>query len=154
MPAAPYATEWGTGWVRYEGDEILRLDLPGSAEPADRSGAPPPAVRRLCSELAEYFSDRGPLPLVKGLAGRASTPFLRRVYEVVAAIPAGATMTYREVAARAGSPAAARAVGAAMAANPFAPVIPCHRVVGSDGRLCGYGGGLPMKEAMLAMEAR
>ena len=61
-------------------------------------------------------------------------------------------MTYAEVAAEAGRPGAARAVGTAMAANRFAPVIPCHRVVGSDGSLRGYGGGLEMKRSLLAVE--
>jgi len=70
----------------------------------------------------------------------------------VASIPRGATMTYATVAAAVGRPGAARAVGAAMAANRFAPVIPCHRVVGSDGTLRGYAGGLEMKLRMLVME--
>ncbi len=83
----------------------------------------------------------------------SATDFETTVYRIVAAIPAGATMTYAEVADQAGRPGAARAVGAAMAKNRFAPMIPCHRVVGSDGSLRGYAGGLDMKRQLLAMEA-
>jgi O-6-methylguanine DNA methyltransferase len=67
-------------------------------------------------------------------------------------IPAGETLTYAEVAARVGKPAAARAVGRVMATNPLPLVVPCHRVVGSDGTLRGFGGGLWMKEALLSAE--
>jgi methylated-DNA-[protein]-cysteine S-methyltransferase len=78
---------------------------------------------------------------------------VRRVLEIVAAIPAGATATYGDVAAAAGSPGAARAVGKINAANRLAPVVPCHRVVGADGLLRGYAGGLEMKRALPTMEA-
>jgi methylated-DNA-[protein]-cysteine S-methyltransferase len=86
------------------------------------------------------------------IARAGATPFLKRVYEAVVEIPPGETKTYAEVAELARRPGAARAVGAAMARNPFAPLIPCHRVVGSDGRLTGYGGGLDMKRQLLEME--
>jgi methylated-DNA-[protein]-cysteine S-methyltransferase len=76
----------------------------------------------------------------------------RRIYERCRAIPPGQVLTYAELAAEAGRPGAARAVGRAMATNPWPIAIPCHRVVGSDGTLRGYGGGLPMKAALLAFE--
>ncbi len=84
------------------------------------------------------------------------TPFVRRVYEELRAVPPGETVTYGELAKRAGKPKAARAVGRAMATNPFAPFVPCHRVVGSDGALTGFGGpgGLEGKRRLLEMEAR
>ena len=85
-------------------------------------------------------------------AAAASTDLQAAIYDVVSAIPAGETMTYRQVAEAVGRQGAARAVGAAMAANRFAPMIPCHRVVGSDGTLRGYAGGLEMKRALLEME--
>jgi O-6-methylguanine DNA methyltransferase len=75
------------------------------------------------------------------------------IYERVVAIPPGSTLTYAEVARECGAPGAARAVGAAMAENPVAPLIPCHRVVGSDGSLRGYAGGIEMKRRLLDMEA-
>jgi methylated-DNA-[protein]-cysteine S-methyltransferase len=82
----------------------------------------------------------------------AGTAFQRRVWEAVAAIPYGATTTYGELAALLGRPSAARAVGAANGANPLAIVIPCHRVLGADRSLTGYGGGLDAKRFLLGLE--
>jgi methylated-DNA-[protein]-cysteine S-methyltransferase len=84
----------------------------------------------------------------------AGTPFQQRVWQALREIPYGETVSYSELARRIGRPAAARAVGAANGRNPLAIVIPCHRVIGSDGRLVGYGGGLPAKSALLALERR
>ena len=78
--------------------------------------------------------------------------FQREVWRAVESIPYGATATYSEIANRIGKPSAVRAVGAANGANPIPLVIPCHRVLGSDGSLTGYGGGLPLKEWLLALE--
>lgn len=80
--------------------------------------------------------------------------FALAVYRVVSAIPAGSTSTYKDVALHVGNPKAARAVGAIMRANPWAPFVPCHRVIGSDGRMCGYGGpgGVGMKSEFLEYE--
>lgn len=80
------------------------------------------------------------------------TPFRRQVLEECARIPAGKTISYGELAEKVGKPRAARAVGRVMATNPWPLFFPCHRVVGSDGSLHGYGGGLPMKEALLRAE--
>ena len=80
------------------------------------------------------------------------TPFARKVLNTCYAIPHGKVLTYGELARKAGRPKAARAVGRVMARNPLAVVIPCHRVVGSDGSLHGFGGGLPMKRRMLELE--
>jgi O-6-methylguanine DNA methyltransferase len=80
------------------------------------------------------------------------TAFQRLVWMEVGRIPYGRTATYREIAARIGRPAAYRAVGAANGANPVPPFIPCHRVVGSDGTLTGYGGGLALKRQLLELE--
>lgn len=82
------------------------------------------------------------------------TPFARRVLTRCRAIPAGQTMTYGELAAAVGSPRAARAVGRVMARNPFPLIVPCHRVIGADGRLCGFSAphGLTMKRRLLRAE--
>jgi methylated-DNA-[protein]-cysteine S-methyltransferase len=80
------------------------------------------------------------------------TPFRRAVMEECMRIPAGHTLSYGELAAKVGRPGAARAVGRVMATNPFPLLVPCHRVLGSDGTLHGYGGGLPMKAALLKAE--
>ena len=83
---------------------------------------------------------------------RLSRGFMRTALDVVYAIPYGETLSYAEVAARAGSPRAFRAAGSACATNPIPIVVPCHRVLASSGGLGGYGGGLPMKQALLEME--
>jgi len=80
------------------------------------------------------------------------SPFQRAVWEATQDIPRGQTCSYGELAARVGRPGAARAVGQAMARNPWPIVVPCHRVVASDGGLGGYGGGLEMKERLLRLE--
>jgi methylated-DNA-[protein]-cysteine S-methyltransferase len=80
------------------------------------------------------------------------TPFQRRVWEELVRIPYGETLTYTELARRAGRPSAIRAAGAANGRNPISIVIPCHRVLGKDGSLTGYGGGLSRKETLLELE--
>jgi len=86
------------------------------------------------------------------VAFRSGTPFQRRTWEELRAIPAGTTVTYGALAARLGRAGAARAVGAAVARNPVSIVVPCHRVVGADGSLTGYAGGLPAKRLLLRAE--
>jgi methylated-DNA-[protein]-cysteine S-methyltransferase len=87
------------------------------------------------------------LPLAPG-----GTAFQQRVWDELRRVPYGETVTYRELAARAGSPAAPRAAGRANATNPLPVVIPCHRVVGTDGSLTGYAGGVHFKRALLVLE--
>ena len=82
------------------------------------------------------------------------TPFQKKVWRAISAIPKGETVTYKELAKKIGRPKAVRAVGNAVGANPCAPFIPCHRVIRSDGRLGGYSGrgGIKAKRALLAKE--
>jgi O-6-methylguanine DNA methyltransferase len=80
------------------------------------------------------------------------TPFQLRVWHALLEIPYGATRSYLDVARAIGNPGAVRAVGAANGANPVALIVPCHRVIQSGGKLGGYGGGLPLKRRLLAME--
>jgi len=84
----------------------------------------------------------------------AGTPFQRLVWEGLLGIPFGATLSYAELARRIGRPGASRAVGAANGRNPISIVVPCHRVIGANGTLTGYGGGLDRKEWLLRHEAR
>lgn len=148
-----FDTRFGTGWTVWQESQLIETVLPGGPEPAAPETEDPDRIQMRTSEhLRSYFEGTAPLGIHPGLAARAKSGFAEHVYRRVAEIPEGETMSYAEVAAAVGRPGAARAVGAAMAANPFAPLIPCHRVVGSDGRLHGYGGGLPMKEALLEME--
>jgi methylated-DNA-[protein]-cysteine S-methyltransferase len=81
------------------------------------------------------------------------TDFQQSVWRALLAIPYGETRSYGEIARAIGQPTAARGVGAANGSNPIALIVPCHRVIGSDGSLTGYGGGLPLKRALLAHEA-
>jgi methylated-DNA-[protein]-cysteine S-methyltransferase len=102
------------------------------------------------SQLTEYFAgerQRFELPLAP-----EGTPFQQRVWRELQDIPYGVTISYGQLAARIGQPTASRAVGLANGSNPLAIVIPCHRVIGANGTLTGYGGGLPIKGRLLALE--
>lgn len=99
---------------------------------------------------------RGERPKVKLGTPKRLSRFSEKVYEVVEGIPFGHKKTYGEVAALAGNPKGARAVGTIMRYNPWPPFVPCHRVIGKDGDLLGYGGpqGIKIKEALIAYEAK
>jgi methylated-DNA-[protein]-cysteine S-methyltransferase len=107
----------------------------------------------IASRLRAYFDgDVAALDSVPVSTG--GTPFQERVWHALRSVPAGATATYGEIAATVGKPGAARAVGLANAMNPVALVVPCHRIIGADGTLTGYGGGLDRKRWLLAHEMR
>jgi methylated-DNA-[protein]-cysteine S-methyltransferase len=136
----------------------LRLESNGAALTGIhlRAAGPPARAPRAgilgetARQLAAYFSRRlERFDLTLALAG---TPFQLDVWRTLGEIPYGETWTYSELAARVGRPSAVRAVGAANGANPIPIVIPCHRVIGHDGRLVGFGGGIAMKQALLALE--
>ncbi|MDH4096320.1 MAG: methylated-DNA--[protein]-cysteine S-methyltransferase [Betaproteobacteria bacterium] len=116
-----------------------------------RDGAHPP-IARAKRELAEYFAGRRKRFSVK-LAPQG-TPFQRKVWKAIAGVGFGKTIAYAELARRAGRPGSARAAGAATGRNPIGVIVPCHRIVGADGSLTGYAGGLAKKKALLALEAR
>jgi methylated-DNA-[protein]-cysteine S-methyltransferase len=102
-------------------------------------------------QLAEYFAGERrtfDLPLTFG-----GTPFQQRVWHAIAAIPCGETISYSALAKSAGVPGSARAAGTATGRNPISLVVPCHRVVGTNGSLTGYAGGLDRKRKLLALEA-
>jgi O-6-methylguanine DNA methyltransferase len=106
--------------------------------------------RAAIAQVLEYLAGkRRVFELPLDLRG---TPFQRRVWEALLAVPYGDTRTYADVARAIGQAAAVRAVGAANGANPLPLVVPCHRVVASGGHLGGYGGGLPLKQRLLALE--
>jgi methylated-DNA-[protein]-cysteine S-methyltransferase len=102
------------------------------------------------SQLRSYFS--GKLKQFELPLAPEGTPFQLTVWQNLCEIPYGATISYGELADRLGNPKASRAVGLANGSNPIPIVIPCHRVIGSNGKLTGYGGGLPIKEKLLALE--
>lgn len=111
----------------------------------------PRAVDGVRRELDEYFARKRTVFDLR-LDLRGTTPFSARVLGELALVPYGHTSTYGELAARAGRPGAARAVGTIMNRNPVPIVLPCHRIVGSTGALVGYGGGLERKELLLELE--
>lgn len=137
----------GLDWADHEArlTYLLRLNYrPSAPEP----GAAPQAMRRA---LAAYFE--GELGSLAAIAWRAEgTPFQRALWAALTAIPAGETLSYGALAAKLGRPRAVRAVGAANGANPISLVVPCHRAIGSDGSLTGYGGGLDRKRWLLRHE--
>lgn len=109
-----------------------------------------PLLGRARQQLEEYFAKTRRafnLPL-----GPAGTPFQTRVWQALQAIPYGQTRSYSQIAAATGNPKASRAVGMANNRNPLLVVVPCHRVIGANGALVGYGGGLPVKEYLLQLE--
>lgn len=103
-------------------------------------------------ELNEYFLGRRQVfRVAMALEG---TPFQQRVWQALCEVPYGQTSTYGALAQRIGSPAASRAVGAALGRNPIGILVPCHRIVGRDGHLVGFAGGLPTKQFLLEHERR
>ena len=131
---------WFEGQKHHPGE----LSVPRHADDA--------LLREAAAQLQRYFAGtlaRFELPL--DLQG---TPFQRSVWQALRRIPAGGTCSYGELARRLGAPQAVRAVGAAVGRNPASLVVPCHRVLGTDGALTGYAGGVDRKRALLALEAR
>jgi methylated-DNA-[protein]-cysteine S-methyltransferase len=123
---------------------------PPPAGAAAGPAIPPGPLAELADQLGAYFA--GELRAFDVPLAPAGTAFQRRVWDALASIPYGETTTYGELAAEIGRPGSARAVGAANGANPLAIVVPCHRVIGADGTLTGYAGGLPAKRALLTLE--
>ena len=174
-------TPLGAALLTADGDALTRITL--GATPADvapsweRAGAGPGVLAEACAQLGEYLAGGRTaftLPLAPAgtdfqrrvwdaLAGARTTfdlplaprgtPFQQRVWAELRRIPHGATISYGELARRVGEPRASRAVGAANGRNPIAIVVPCHRVVGADGSLTGYAGGLDRKRWLLHHEA-
>lgn len=109
-----------------------------------------PVLRRARRELGEYFAGkrtRFDVPL-----DPQGTAFQRKVWKAIGKVAFGRTLTYGELAKRAGHPGSARAAGAATGRNPIGIIVPCHRIVGANGALTGYAGGLSRKRKLLAME--
>ncbi|KRV51517.1 cysteine methyltransferase [Wenjunlia vitaminophila] len=136
-----------------DGFALTSLTMPGQrggdvAQPLwNRDAAPFTEARR---QLDAYFAGeatRFDLPLAP-----RGTPFREQVWRALDRIPYGETLTYRQLAAAAGAPESVRAVGGAVGANPLLVIRPCHRVIGSDGGLTGYAGGLDNKRRLLALE--
>ena len=152
-------TPLGTLQVVASTDRVLFVGLPGHHDPEPQERwvrarlvrrAQTPALRAALSELRDYF--KGVRRRFELAVEPAGTEFQQRVWTAVAAIPFGETTSYGAIAVQLGEPHLARAVGAAVGANPIPIIIPCHRVIGADGSLTGYGGGLRMKVWLLRHE--
>lgn len=127
--------------IRY----VLFTDEKGIGKPSELS-------ERAATQLTEYFSSKRKdfdLPLEP-----QGTEFRKKVWSALMEIPYGETRSYKDIAERIGNPKACRAVGGANNKNPISIIIPCHRVVGADGSLVGYGGGLDKKTMLLDLESK
>lgn len=132
--------------ITLAGEDVMRIEFIHPQDPQIDLGIKHPYLAKVDDYICGK-SNNLELPYLLD-----TTVFRAKVYEVVRKIPHGKTLSYSKVAAQSGSPGAARAVGAAMAANPLPLIIPCHRVVGSDGKLTGFRGGLNIKEMLLELE--
>ena len=143
-------TRFGRMGIKERGGAILRLYLPGEIIEEGvcrwRSALLAEAFRQL-EEYFDGFRTVFNLPLAP-----EGTPFMRSVWNALLAIPYGETASYKQIAEAVGNPRAVRAVGMANNRNPIPILIPCHRVIGSNGELVGYAGGLDLKAALLALE--
>jgi methylated-DNA-[protein]-cysteine S-methyltransferase len=138
------------GPIVLEGDDrrLTRIGFGAAQAPAGDAAATAAAA----IQLEQYFAgERTDFDLELDPVG---TPFERRVWDELRTVPYGETASYAEIARRIGRPSACRAVGRANGRNPIAVVVPCHRVIGSDGTLTGYAGGIEMKRALLDLERR
>jgi methylated-DNA-[protein]-cysteine S-methyltransferase len=134
---------------------LRRIDFvngrnPAGPDPQWHDDAEP--LRETVRQLRAYFA--GELDSFDLTLAPQGTAFQLAVWNRLCDIPFGETISYGELARRIGNPNASRAVGLANGSNPIPIVIPCHRVIGSNGKLTGYGGGLPIKEKLLALERR
>jgi len=132
---------------------VRRIGFPNNNAPElgwiEESTGP---LENTARQLQEYFNGRRTsfdLPVAP-----EGTAFQKKVWQRLQGIPYGETISYGDLARRVGNPKASRAVGAANGQNPIPIVIPCHRVIGANGKLTGFGGGLPVKEALLELEAK
>ena len=144
------------GRLRIAGDEkgLRSISFENRFHPAEPAGDQPSTeepFREVIAQLDAYFA--GELRRFDLALAPEGTAFQREVWSALSAIPYGETVSYGELARRLGRPAASRAVGAANGRNPIPIIIPCHRVIGADGSLTGFGGGLAIKRKLLALES-
>ena len=135
--------------IGYEGEALCELDrVEEQTDKAEESAF----SREVFRQLEEYLhGERKEFALAVEAKG---TPFQKKVWQALCEIPYGETRSYQEIAARVGNEKACRAVGMANHRNPVGIVVPCHRVIGKNGKLTGYAGGVDMKEALLALEKK
>lgn len=140
------AEDGGLAGVYFDGQKHLPR-----VEAHWRRDAKHPVLVQAKRELSEYFGGKRKRFEVE--LAPAGTTFQKAVWKAISTVRFGETITYGELARRAGSPASVRAAGAATGRNPIGVIVPCHRIVGSNGSLTGYAGGLDRKRALLALES-
>lgn len=147
MDFAVYAFPFGFLKIGYRGEVLLLLQkIDASADVGKKTDF----TERVYTEIMEYLKgERTSFDIAYELDG---TAFQKKVWEELTKIPYGETRTYKEIAVAIGNPNASRAVGMANNKNPLMMIVPCHRVIGANGKLVGYGGGIAMKRELLAME--
>jgi len=129
---------------------ISHLYLPGDKVPEDMELCETPIIRRAFEQIELYLGGQlkeFDLPLMP-----EGTPFMKNVWQKLLDVPYGQTASYKDIAIAVGTPKGVRAVGQANNRNPIPIIIPCHRIIGSNGDLVGYGGGLDMKRRLLGLE--
>ncbi len=136
-----------------DGKALTRIRLPEEeweVDPEIKRVRKPDLFKDAAAQLGAYF--RGEAKDFDLQLNPPGTPFQKKVWDLLREIPSGTTITYGELAIRTGNPKASRAVGAANGKNPIPIIIPCHRVIGSNGKLTGYAGGLEAKKKLLEIE--
>jgi len=145
-----FQTRLGEIGVAEKDGAVTNVFFKKTVWPREYAIADSPLLTEAGRQLAEYFEGRlidFDLPLAP-----EGTEFERQVWDALLTIPYGQVRSYKDIAVQLGRPKACRAVGRANGLNPISIIIPCHRVIGSDGRLTGYAGGLEFKEALLQLE--
>jgi methylated-DNA-[protein]-cysteine S-methyltransferase len=145
-----YSTDIGRVGIADNGEAITNLYFDGEKIPQDTNIKETELIRKAAVQFQEYLAGKRKvfdIPLAM-----EGTPFQQTVWNALTAIPYGETRSYREVAESIGRPKACRAVGMANNKNPIAVFVPCHRVIGTNGKLVGYAGGLDLKAKLLDME--
>ncbi|WP_102409149.1 methylated-DNA--[protein]-cysteine S-methyltransferase [Parabacteroides bouchesdurhonensis] len=143
-----YTTPVGDLEIQANENAITHITYRPNETPAIQKETP--LIKKAYKQIEEYFQGkRTSFDLPLSLEG---TPFQKKVWEALRTIPYGETWSYKQVAEAIGNNKACRAVGMANNRNPISIVIPCHRVIGANGKLVGYGGGLPNKEYLLQLE--
>ena len=145
-----YLTAIGEIGIAADDNAITEFYFAGNPIPTDLTLYESPLIKEAATQLTEYLA--GTRTTFTFPLAPQGTPFQLAVWQALQEIPYGETRSYKDIAVRIGKPKACRAVGMANNKNPLAIFIPCHRVIGSNGKLVGYGGGLGIKEKLLAME--
>lgn len=145
-----YEFEIGRIGITEKDGSITNVDFIRSELPEGTQACETPLLKEAARQLKNYFA--GELKKFSLPLAPEGTPFMKQVWAALCEIPYGKTASYRDIAEKIGRPKAARAVGLANNRNPIPIIIPCHRVIGADGSLVGYGGGLDIKKRLLELE--